>query len=273
MARSLERSDDVLVRHATRLCGRVSRRRFRILADRDANVRRLFVERDVAHSAASKRAPHPVGAPSEPGFTRLAAVAEYLSVGAPPADGFFARNFSAAGGRMYFTDENARRIDAARTTLHEWRQRGSASRTTRSTSCWPRSSKRPIASRTQLASTRRTSRVATECPTSVHGGCRHTDHVAPAMRRASGRRGTRCECSGLHRPPVRRSTVQHTTVRRLLPRSRADRARLVRRRRRAAREDWSHCRRGAAKRVVLTTRGTGCAPRACSPRQARDTFS
>jgi adenine-specific DNA-methyltransferase len=38
-------------------------------------------------------------------------------------DGFFAKNFAPVGGRMYFTDENARRIDAARTTLHDWKQR------------------------------------------------------------------------------------------------------------------------------------------------------
>jgi adenine-specific DNA methylase len=54
---------------------------------------------------------------------RLAAVSRYLTTGVAPLDGFFAQNFSAAGGRMYFTDDNARRIDAARTTLHEWRER------------------------------------------------------------------------------------------------------------------------------------------------------
>ena len=54
------------------------------------------------------------------GRNRLSAIAHYLSHGVPPRDGFFARNFGPAGGRMYFTDENARRIDAARTALHEW---------------------------------------------------------------------------------------------------------------------------------------------------------
>lgn len=34
----------------------------------------------------------------------------------------YARHFAPAGGRMYFTDENARRIDAARTALHECRR-------------------------------------------------------------------------------------------------------------------------------------------------------
>jgi len=55
---------------------------------------------------------------------RVAAVAEYLTTAVRPEDGFFARHFAPVGGRMYFTDENARRIDAARTTLHDWRQRG-----------------------------------------------------------------------------------------------------------------------------------------------------
>ena len=51
-------------------------------------------------------------------------MADYLSSGIAPNDGFFARNFGAAGGRMYFTDENARRIDAARSMLHSWRRDG-----------------------------------------------------------------------------------------------------------------------------------------------------
>jgi adenine-specific DNA-methyltransferase len=55
---------------------------------------------------------------------RLSAVARYLTSGVSPTDGFFARNFGASGGRMYFTDDNARRIDAARTTIHDWRRRG-----------------------------------------------------------------------------------------------------------------------------------------------------
>jgi len=51
---------------------------------------------------------------------RLMAIADHLSRGVPPQDGFFAQNFGPAGGRMYFTDANARRIDAARSALHEW---------------------------------------------------------------------------------------------------------------------------------------------------------
>ena len=58
------------------------------------------------------------------GKPRLEVVAEYLSSGIEPRDGFFAQNFGAGGGRMYFTDDNARRIDAARSMLHEWHQGG-----------------------------------------------------------------------------------------------------------------------------------------------------
>lgn len=54
---------------------------------------------------------------------RLRVVADHLS-NVAPNEGFFAQSFGPAGGRMYFTDENARRIDAARTTLHEWYDSG-----------------------------------------------------------------------------------------------------------------------------------------------------
>jgi adenine-specific DNA-methyltransferase len=54
----------------------------------------------------------------------MEAIAEYLSAGLEPVDGFITRHFAPFGGRMYFTDENARRIDAARTTLHTWRSSG-----------------------------------------------------------------------------------------------------------------------------------------------------
>lgn len=54
----------------------------------------------------------------------VGAIGDFLASGSKPTDGFFAQNFAPAGGRMYFTDENARRIDAARTTLHEWHRAG-----------------------------------------------------------------------------------------------------------------------------------------------------
>ena len=74
---------------------------FEALADVDSGVRSRF---ETTPSGASK----------------LAAIAAHLSDGIPPISGFLAQNFAPAGGRMYFTDDNARRIDAARTTLEEW---------------------------------------------------------------------------------------------------------------------------------------------------------
>ena len=52
----------------------------------------------------------------------LGIVAEYLERWLDPHDGFFTAHF--AGERMYFTRENARRIDAVRTTLHDWHHAG-----------------------------------------------------------------------------------------------------------------------------------------------------
>lgn len=50
----------------------------------------------------------------------LSVLAEYLSTCVEPEHGFISQHFSATSGRMYFTDENARRIDAARHALHRW---------------------------------------------------------------------------------------------------------------------------------------------------------
>jgi adenine-specific DNA-methyltransferase len=61
---------------------------------------------------------------SRNGASHLALVAEYLASSIAPHNGFFAQNFGAVGGRMYFTDENAQRIDAARSTLHSWHRDG-----------------------------------------------------------------------------------------------------------------------------------------------------
>lgn len=52
----------------------------------------------------------------------LGLVAEYLEQWLEPQAGFFTSHF--AGERMYFTRENAQRIDAIRTTLHRWRSAG-----------------------------------------------------------------------------------------------------------------------------------------------------
>jgi len=99
---------------------------FEELAKADPGVRALFADRGLAATHRSI-----VGAERRVAFDstdvvarRLSAVADHLATGVAPSDGFFAKNFSPSGGRMYFTDENARRIDAARTTLHDWRQRG-----------------------------------------------------------------------------------------------------------------------------------------------------
>jgi adenine-specific DNA-methyltransferase len=61
---------------------------------------------------------------SRNGASRLELVADYLSSSIPPNNGFFAQHFGASGGRMYFTDENAQRIDAARSTLNGWHRDG-----------------------------------------------------------------------------------------------------------------------------------------------------
>lgn len=59
-----------------------------------------------------------------PGVRRLAAIGEYLGGWLEPEPGFITTHFSPAGERMYFTMENAGRIDAARRVVHEWRVRG-----------------------------------------------------------------------------------------------------------------------------------------------------
>jgi adenine-specific DNA-methyltransferase len=56
--------------------------------------------------------------------SRIEILARRLTFDVVRGDGFFARNFGPAGGRMYFTDDNARRIDAARTELDAWRRSG-----------------------------------------------------------------------------------------------------------------------------------------------------
>ncbi len=52
----------------------------------------------------------------------LGIVAEYFERWLDPHAGFFASHF--AGERMYFTHENAQRIDAIRMTLHRWHDAG-----------------------------------------------------------------------------------------------------------------------------------------------------
>jgi adenine-specific DNA-methyltransferase len=60
------------------------------------------------------------------GEAMLATVGEAIATALEPEAGFFTEQFSPAGsaGRMFFTAENAGRIDAARRALHEWRYDG-----------------------------------------------------------------------------------------------------------------------------------------------------
>ena len=59
-----------------------------------------------------------------PRANALRAVGAYLVDERPAERGFMTHNFSPAGARMYFTEENASRIDAARRALHDWHQAG-----------------------------------------------------------------------------------------------------------------------------------------------------
>jgi adenine-specific DNA-methyltransferase len=83
-----------------------------VVARHGPNVRRV-----AAGDADLRRALRFVAA----GGDGLSVLAEYLSAWVEPEHGFISQHFSATSGRMYFTDENARRIDAARHALHRWR--------------------------------------------------------------------------------------------------------------------------------------------------------
>jgi adenine-specific DNA-methyltransferase len=52
----------------------------------------------------------------------LAAVCRYLASALAPERGLVASHFAPLGGRMYFTDDNAGRIDAARHRIEQWRR-------------------------------------------------------------------------------------------------------------------------------------------------------
>src|SRR5690242_13842891 len=85
---------------------------FAALRAGDADVRRAL------RSSAFRRAVESRGGGS------LNAVAEYLSRWLEPTRDFVTAHFAPSGGRMYFAEENAARIDAVRTRLHEWREAG-----------------------------------------------------------------------------------------------------------------------------------------------------
>jgi adenine-specific DNA-methyltransferase len=54
------------------------------------------------------------------GTGALGAISEYLARWVDVERGFIGTHFAPAGGRMYFTQENADRIDTIRRRLHEW---------------------------------------------------------------------------------------------------------------------------------------------------------
>ena len=58
-----------------------------------------------------------------PRANALRAVGEYLARHREPERGFVTDHFSPAGGRMFFSEVNASRIDAARHALHEWHRK------------------------------------------------------------------------------------------------------------------------------------------------------
>lgn len=99
---------------------------FEKLAKSEPSIEALFAERGstLPHRSIVVGEGSVALDPRDVGATRLQVIANHLATGLVPSDGFFAQNFAPAGGRMYFTDDNARRIDAARTALHEWRQGG-----------------------------------------------------------------------------------------------------------------------------------------------------
>jgi adenine-specific DNA-methyltransferase len=88
------------------------------LLDGDAELRRALGTPHFRDRAASSGA--------VPGTTEwtLAGVGAWLAEGVGTERGFVSGHFAPAGGRMYFTEENAGRIDAARRRLHEWRAAG-----------------------------------------------------------------------------------------------------------------------------------------------------
>src|SRR5688500_11802150 len=77
---------------------------FRELARRDAGVRRAIADTEPEEGLS-------------PAANAVRAVGLHLASGRPPVRGFITEHFSPAGGRMYFTEANASRIDSARTEL------------------------------------------------------------------------------------------------------------------------------------------------------------
>jgi adenine-specific DNA-methyltransferase len=87
-----------------------------VVARRGANARRVAAGDADVRRALGARAFQPAARDG------LSLLAEYLSAWVEPEQGFITQHFSASSGRMYFTDENAGRIDGARAALHRWRE-------------------------------------------------------------------------------------------------------------------------------------------------------
>jgi len=78
-------------------------------------------DRDVQRAMRSRRFRAAV---ARRGDGALSLVCEYLARWLEPERGFMAAHYAPAGGRMYFTDENAMRIDAIRGRVHAWHSEG-----------------------------------------------------------------------------------------------------------------------------------------------------
>src|SRR5688500_18075457 len=81
------------------------------LARQEPEVRRAIRER-------------PTDPALSPRANALRAVGEYLARHRASEPGFVTVHFPPAGGRMYFSETNAGRIDAARVALHTWKDSG-----------------------------------------------------------------------------------------------------------------------------------------------------
>ncbi|GAC1479602.1 MAG: DNA adenine methylase [Gemmatimonadaceae bacterium] len=104
-------SSDVLV------CSYVFQRAY-VAAERTASVTGLAAgDRELRRAL---RSPALRASAAERGGGALAGVCTYLDRWLEPERGFVSQHFGPASGRLYFTEENAGRIDAARRQLHDW---------------------------------------------------------------------------------------------------------------------------------------------------------
>ena len=92
-----------------------------VVAQDVASLRDLARHEPELRRAMRERERDPSLAPRE---NALRAVGEYLARQREPERGFVTENFSPAGGRMFFSEANASRIDAARHAMHLWHREG-----------------------------------------------------------------------------------------------------------------------------------------------------